>query len=327
MLINTTDEVRELLPVSTAVEFSRLKPHLETTEQNFILPLLGQSLFAELETFAYRTTPSGPEGLTEIMTSLLKHIQRAEIHLTYWMGYDILNAYISDGGFRRIETDKVKGLYKYQEDNLKEYFKVTGFNGLDIALEFIESNIGSLASFKESGTWKNMKGSFIPDTKTFSSIYFIGNSRLVFLRLQPFFQIIEDLSIKIVLGQENYTFIKTEMIKDEPDPKVVLILPYISKPIAFLSVAMLMEDSGADLTDKGLFFEGRMQTMMSDTVKQPAEIERVASLIKRARGLGESYLIQLKEYLRDHAQEWGGYSVPKSGLHNRDNSGKKTFWA
>lgn len=326
MLINNTDEVRELLPISNAVEFSRLKPHLEVTEQNFIRPLLGDALFQNLETYDPNTKPPETKDTILALGSLKKLIQRAEIHLTYWQGYDILNAYISDGGFRRIETEKVKGLYKYQEDNLKEYFKVTGFNGLDTALEFIESNIDGLGSFRESETWKKIKGSFIPDTKTFSSIYFIGNSRLVFLRLQPFFQIIEDLSIKIVLGQENYNYIKAAMVRNELEPKVAQILPYISKPIAFLSVAMLMEESGADLTDKGLFFEGRMQTMMSDTVKQPAEIERVANLVKRARGLGESYLIQLKEYLLDHAQEWNGYSAPKAGLHNRDNSGKKTFW-
>ena len=327
MLINTTDEVRELLPVSTALEFSRLKPHLETTEQNFILPLLGTELFAVLDSFASGTTPAGPVSLPEILGTLLKQVRRAEIHLTYWMGYDILNAYISDGGFRRIETDKVKGLYKYQEDNLKDYFKVSGFNGLDTALEFIEANIESLPAFRSSQTWKNMKGSFIPDTRAFSSIYFIGNSRLVFLRLQPFFQVIEDLNIKIILGGENYSFIKAEMIKDEPDPKVVRILPFISKPMAFLSVAMLMEESGADLTDKGLFFEGRMQTMMSDTVKQPAELQRVASLIRRSRDLGESYLIRLKDYLRENAQEWNGIAPPKAGFHNRNNTGKRTFWA
>ncbi len=61
MLINNTEEVRELLPVSTAVEFSRLKPHLEVTEQNFIRPLLGDVCLPNLETFDSETTPSEPE--------------------------------------------------------------------------------------------------------------------------------------------------------------------------------------------------------------------------------------------------------------------------
>jgi hypothetical protein len=70
-----------------------------------------------------------------------------------------------------------------------------------------------------------------------------------------------------------------------------------------------------------------MQNMDSDTVKQPSEIERVNNLVKRARGLAESYMLQLKQFLLDNSAEWGGYSAPKSGLHNRDNTGKRTFWA
>ncbi|KAF0198400.1 MAG: hypothetical protein FD166_1453 [Bacteroidetes bacterium] len=327
MLIKNIDEVKELLPVSTGVEFTRLKPHLEVAEENFIRPLLGNALFRELEQFNGTSVPSALKDRSEALKELLRSVQRSEIHLAYWHGYEVLNAYISDGGFRRIETEKIKGLFKYQEENLKEYFKITGFNGLDSALEIIEANITALDKFKESDTWKQMQGSFIPDTGTFNSIYFIGGSRLVFLRLQPFFQVIEDLSIKLVLGAENYAFIKAEMVRAEPAPHVTRILPVVRKPIAFLSVAMLMEESGADLSDKGLYFEGRMPNMMSDTIKQPAEIERVNNLVRRARGLGESYLVLLKQFLQDNAADWGGYTAPPSGLHNRDNTGKKTWWA
>jgi len=43
------------------------------------------------------------------------------------------------------------------------------------------------------------------------------------------------------------------MVKDEPAAKVLAILPYIRKPIAYLSTAMLMEESGADLTEKAQY--------------------------------------------------------------------------
>ena len=327
MLIRNVNEVRELLPVSIGVTFDRIQPHLAVAERDFIRPLLGPGMYDELQEFYDMEPPATLTEVQDAMQSLLKLVQGAEVHLCYWLGFDILNAYISDGGFKRSETDKIRSLYKYQEDNLKDYFKISGFNGLDTALEFLEDNIQHFGEFALSDTWKGLKGQFIRDTRTFNSLYFIGDSRLVYLRLQPFFHVIEDLSIKLVLGAENFALIKEEMIKDEPAAHVVKILPAIRKPIAFLSVAMLMEESGADLTDKGLYFEGRMQNMDSDTVKQPSEIERVNNLVKRARGLAESYMLQLKQFLLDNSAEWGGYSAPKSGLHNRDNTGKRTFWA
>lgn len=320
MFFNSIDEIREFLPISTGVEFSRLKPHLQMTEQNFIRPLLGIKLASELDQVP------GVQSLSGAHSQLLSLIRSAEIHLVYWLGYDVLNAYISDGGFRRIETDKVKGLFKYQEDNLKEYFKLTGFNNLDICLEFIEENLADLPSFKDSLTWQSIRNSFIKDTRVLNSIYFINNSRLVFLRLQPYFNIIEDLQIKPVLGLDNYNTVKSGMLKEVPEERVVNILPFIRKSIAFLSVSMLMEESGADLTDKGLYFEGKTSNSVSDQIKQPAETERVSALVKRSKGLGESYLVQLKEYLLSNSSLWSNYSAPKSGLHNRDNTAKKTFW-
>lgn len=326
MLIKSLEDIKGILPVSDAVDPDRLRPHLETAEQTYLKPLLGE-LYNHLESFTGEIIPDNLQEHETQYRGLLKLVYRSEVHLAYWLGYDVLNAYISDGGFRRIETDKVKGLFKYQEDSLKDYFKSTGFNSLDAVLDYIESNSEHFEVFKESESWKFLKGAFIPDTKTFNSIYFIGGSRLIFMRLQPYVKVVEDLSIRQIINQENMDFIKAEMLKDDPDPKVSAILPLIRKPVAFLAVAMLMEDSGADLTDKGLFFEGRGLTMLSDTVKSPAEIERVQNLVKRNKGLGESYLLQLKQYLNENADAWGGYQFPRHGLHNRDNSGKRTFWA
>lgn len=327
MLITTIEEVRELLPVSNGADINRLKPHLEVVERDYIRHLLGADMYEELQEFYEMDPPAGLTEVQEAMQALLRLVQGAEVHLCYWVGFDVLNAYIADGGFKRTESNTVKGLFKYQEDNLKDYFKITGFNALDTVLEYLEGNIEHFGEFSMSDTWKGLKGQFIHDTRTFNTIYFIGSSRLTFLRLIPHMKVVEDLSIKLILGSENYDFIKSEMLKDQPEEKVMKILPVIQKPLAFLSVAMLIEESGADLNDKGLFFEGRMSNMLSDTVKQPAEIARVSNLVKRARGLGESYLLQLKQYLQDYAADWGGYTSPKSGLHNRDNTGKRTFWA
>jgi len=117
------------------------------------------------------------------------------------------------------------------------------------------------------------------------------------------------------------------LVKDEPVQKVKDVLPVIRKALAFMSVAMLMEDSGADLTEKGLYFESKISGYNNDTKIQPAEKDRIAVLIKRDNGIGESYLRELKNYLKDHAADWGNYAVTTGYIHNRDNTGKKIFVA
>lgn len=328
MLFKKIEEVKELIGIGTGNHLERLKPHISNAETAYIRPLLGANMFDELQEF-YDEPPTGE--LTEVqeaMKELLGKVQKSLIHLAYWMGFQVLNATISDSGFKRSESDTVKSLYKAQETELKEYFRNAGFNAMDEVLEYLETNIEHFGEFKLTENWTKLKEAFIPDTKTFESVpYFINGSRLTFLRLKPHMQLVEDLQIKPLLGETIFAEIKAEMVKDNPAAKVVAILPVIRKPIAYLAAAMLMEESGADLTDKGLYFESTSAgASYNDTNRQPAAIEKIAYLAKRSRGIGESYLESLKSYLVAHAADWTAYSGQTGSVFRRDNTDKKTFW-
>jgi hypothetical protein len=340
MFLKTIDEIREVLKISSSVDFEVLKPVLETVDREFLRPVLGPAMHDKLQEF-YDSSPdeifvpdSDPvpvpsaEEIAKAMSRLLKLAQSAEIHLAYWYGFDLLNAQIMNDGFKRTESEKVKGLFKYQEDNLKEFFKHAGFNGLDAMLEYIDGNDkGCFPEFHESDTGKQLKEMFIPRTDIFDQFYYIGNSRLLFMRLKPHIKVVEDLRIKIVLGNTNYNYIKMEMLKEEPDAKVIAALPYIRRPISYYSTALLMEETGSDLSDKGLVFEGIKSNYNDHSNKGPSTESRIVAMIQRNKNLGDSYLSLLRNYLLENAGDWNSYTQPRSGIVNRDNKGKKTFWA
>jgi hypothetical protein len=331
MLIKSIEDIRELVPVSLANDFNRLKPHLENAERDYLVPAIGKNMMLELNEFADAT----PEGtLTEVQESMLELWNLAKVslvHLAFWIGYDTLNAYISDGGFRRVETEKYRSLFKYQEDSIRDYFKVTGFNGLDAMLELIDERPDHFLEYFVTETYQQRRELFIRDTQSFHSIYFIGQSRLIFMRLIPYMKTVEDLYIKPIMGTANYTDLKYAMTNPVKPPnameiKMNAIIPVIQKPIAFLATALLMEDSGADLGDRGLYFEGRAVNSESNTVRSPTEIGRVINLVKRNRGLGESYLSALKAHMLDFAADWNGYTAPTGRMPNRTNTGKRSVW-
>jgi hypothetical protein len=261
-------------------------------------------------------------------------VQRTLIHLTYWSGFQVLNATISDGGFKRTENEKVKSLFKYQEVELKEYFKTNGFNGLDEILFYLETEISksegesvNFKSFADSDAWTILKSSFIPDTGTFNGIVFINHSRLTFLRLKSPMQLVEDLDIKPVLGESIFNEIKLEMVKKTPSAKVTAILPYIQKAMAYLATAFLMEESGADLTEKGLYFESTTSGNNLTINQQPAESDRINFLAKRNKAIGTNYLEQLKSHLIANSTDWPAYSGQSGNALRRNNTDKKSFWA
>jgi len=328
MLFQTITEIKTFLPIGTGNDFDRLKPHIENAENKYIKPLLGIDMYNELVEFYSALPIPEPTEVQLAMQELLEKVQHSVIHLAYFVGYDFLNVSVTDTGFQRVESEHKKGLFKYQEDNLKQYFSDAGFNSLDAILLFIETNIVHFAEFKASANWTVFKESFIPTVNKLEQIpYTIYGSRLTFLNLKPHLAFIEDTVIKKLLGETIYQEIKAEMIKDTPAEKVAAILPYIRKPLIYLAAALLMEETGATLGNNGLFFEKLNGNNPGNREKQPSTEERILARIKRSNDVGNAYLDALKSYLISNVADWEAFDGTTGSIFHRDNTDKKTFWA
>ena len=328
MLFKTIVEIKTFLPVGVGNDFNRLKPHIQNAEIKYIKSLLGDSMYDELQEFYDALPIADPTDVQIAMQSLLEKVQHSLIHLAYFVGYDFLNVSVTDSGFQRLETDHKKGLYKYQEDNLKQYFSDAGLNSLDDILIFIELNIQHFAEFKATSNWTEIKESFLPTVSVVEKVpFYIFGSRLTFLSLKPHISFVEDTTIKSALGPTIYQEIKDGMILDLVPPKVLAILPYIRKPLIYLASAILMEETGATLYNNGLFFEKQNGNYPDNRVKQPSTEERIFAMIARNRNIGNAYLDALNSFLLTNLADWEAFEAPSNPVLNRDNSGKKTFWA
>ena len=203
----------------------------------------------------------------------------------------------------------------------------SGFNGLDDALVYIELNIEHFNEFKTSPNWTILKSSFLPTVKIVEDIPFnIQSSRLIFLAFKPNIAYIEDTVIRYTLGEEIYNAVKSDMVADDPLTKTLDLLPYIRKPLIYLASASFMEESGAELTNKGLFFSAiqPVGTGQNTLKNEPASEKRILAMIARNLKMGENYLDMLRSYLKTN---WTEYSGAVGSAFSRDNTGKKTFFA
>jgi len=85
-----------------------------------------------------------------------------------------------------------------------------------------------------------------------------------------------------------------------------------------------MEETGATLYDKGLYFEKNEDQQRAKTVKAPSTEETIARMVNRSRLIGNNYLELLKAQL---LANWPEYSGQTGSIFKRDNNGKKTFFA
>ncbi len=325
MLLKTINEIKAVLPIGVGNDFNRIKPHIENAENRYIKPLLGFDMYDALVTLYEEENSQTPDEDEILRKELLEKIQFATIHLAFHIGFDFLNVSVTDAGFQRMETERTKGLFKYQEDAIKAFFAETGFNALDDVLTFLNLNIDSFEEFKESENFSKFITSFLPNVKVIEEIPFnIHRSNLIFLALKPSIAYIEDTAIRPVLGETIFATVKAEMANDEIDVKVLKLLPYIRKPLIYLASAMLMEETGATLYDKGLYFENNEDQQRAKVVKGPATEQRIAVLVNRNRLIGNSYLEMLKIQL---LESWPEYSGQTGSVYKRDNYNKKTFIA
>jgi len=324
MLFQNINEIKAILPIGVGNDFNRLKPHIENAENRYIKPLLGFDIYNQLSEL-YITQESHEPDETEILhRELLGKVQFATIHLAFYIGFDFLNISVTDAGFQRIETERTKGLFKYQEDAIKTFFAETGFNALDDILTFLDLNIEFFEQFMNSENFNKLITSFLPKVKTIEEIPFnIHRSNLIFLALKPSVAYIEDTAIRPVLGETIYATVKSEMANEVVAAKVRVLLDYIRKPLIYLASAMLMEETGATLGDKGLYFAKNEDQQRAKFVKEPATAERITVLVNRNRLIGNNYIEMLKAHL---LKIWPEYSGQTGSAFKRDNNGKKTFF-
>jgi hypothetical protein len=335
MLVQDIQEVSHVARTSKAISYESIAPHLNNAQNAFIIPTLGKNMFQALDDFHKdHQTPkiTSPEfnllyregeisQADHAYRTLLWFAQHAMVNLCYFIGFDVLNAYISDQGFRRQESETVKSMFKYQEDSLKKYFHETGMNSIDVMLEILETNIDFFPEFEAQ--YALLKSRIIPDTKTFGKHYHINNSRVVFMRLRQHMKLVEELDLEPVLGKANLVYVLTELAKPEPAAKVQLIMPYLRDPVAFLATARLMEETGAEITERGLYYTG-LRSIMDSGLNLPTDEPRVKDLVERNKRLGQEYLARLRKFMMQN--DWEMPEGPRSRMMEVDNAGRKTFW-
>jgi hypothetical protein len=165
----------------------------------------------------------------------------------------------------------------------------------------------------------------IPTAREFDRIVHIGASRLTFLRLRPHMALVESTRVLPLLGRSVYDEVKAGMLLADPPAKVTSLLEPLRQAVAFISSALLREEAGADLTERGLYFHATMQNFFDNRKTGPSDPDRIALLVARNRQTGENILSQARRLL-ENPLDWPGAAATYDGPLRRDNAGKKTFW-
>ena len=234
------EEIRKYISVNNTITFASILPYIESAEAKYIKKLLGSLQYAELcmyyeDPLNFNDQPGSETNAIDI-AKLLPLVQKALINLAFLDGFAILSVNIGDSGAFRKESESQKPLYQYQEENLKNTFRTEGFDTLDTILEYLEGNIDLFPIFQRSDAYTVYKAKFIKTANEFQEVYNISGSRLVFLHLQKYIDLVNDFSILPVLGRSFFDELVSAMTEG-PSEKQADVIKFIQKIQAYLSIS------------------------------------------------------------------------------------------
>ncbi len=247
-------QISPFVPVSSSLSFAKMQAPLDSAEQQFLAPLLGDAMLARLQQLA----DSLPDG-DLLAPQLVQTARRAVANLAFWHDFDALNLRISDQGFQRQGSADWQGVYKYQEDRMREAFKNRGFNALDYLLEFLDDHIADYPEFRQSPCWHDRSRAIVRSPREANQFVFINSSHIVFMRLQGEFRTVEEYDLQSVLGAALYKRLRQWLNGGEEFPVDDCVCSLDQFRLACAdyvvkkSAARLLRQTGS-LTERGLYF-------------------------------------------------------------------------
>lgn len=320
---NNGKEMGAYVPTSASLSFEKIESSLQSAEDLFLTPLLGNDMMEALEDI-YSTTSERSEEEQKLLTLA----QRAVANMAFFYNFDALQLRITDQGFQRQGSDDWQQAYKYQEDRLRDGFRTKGFNAIDALLDFLDEHKDVFTEYEDAPACADRAKAIVKNTREVQRWVNIGHSTLVFLRFAAEFPTVEETVLRAVTGDAFYSQLRSWLDGDEEYPEdCYLTLDELRRQcgrlVVMATAVRLLKKTGT-LTDRGLYFENvsaaagenRTQTAATD-----AQIgDRLAIYEKDLRAAEANLRTVIKECYPDFSDGTEGHVV-------RDNDHHAAFFA
>lgn len=283
------------------VEISTIDNFLITAEEDFIVPVLGETFFNEIVT-KYEGTPTATEQ------KLIENIQRTVVEIGAWMSVDSFNVSFGSRGLV-VTNDKQSGTAPASEartEKLKESLKRQGLRSVDRMIKYLELNKATFTTWAASAAYAEGKQYFINTPAEFQKHRDINQSRFLFIKMLPIMQQIEEQSIMNVICESLFNEIKTQIQEDNVSSENENLLKKIRPAVANITFSKAVLPLGLRVDGFGvsMFNNSSSGAYASRSVPDTILITKMAD---DAHTDGKYWLSELKKYLQINADNYPLY--------------------
>lgn len=292
MLFQTTEELKQFLPVTESFGFDDLSRFIEVAEREDIIIYLSQEEYDTLHTAYHNSDISQPPD-----TDLLKLVRIPLANMAMFKFIPFGNVNIGKAGFTVTETTSEKIASNARTEDLKDACLEAYHQGIEQLLLFLEANTAIYTDWASSDAATEYKSCFINTAIEFHKWFAINKSRRIFVSVKAIMQRVELMHIKSITGEDLYDEIKTQIEDDNISAANQLLLDIIRPAVANLTIASATVELPLLFSRQGIGTIGTYASAEGGISRNPGTAQQLSALGSHAEAQGKNFLRQLEKFL------------------------------
>lgn len=311
-LITTIAQVIEFVKVSYSNAASSL-PNQLRAERRFLIPVLGEDLYNNLVANITDDT----------YDDLLYKCRSVSAPLSYWLELATIQAQITDAGVATFENENKRAAHRWEYEEIKQQLEEDGMYAIEDLLKYLFENAATY-----NWTPSDEFNIIFKSADDFKKYYpTLSQPYRVFQSMRVLMQQVQDQYMIPLLGEDFFIELRDVASATTEEAKAIVL---IKKAVANLTIARAIETLSVRFSNDGF------TVLLSSPQEKPAQGQQQAPdnqlrvAMERAGTSGDTYLLQLKEYLNETASdsvfstyyESDKYTAPSDEEEESPNAGR-----
>jgi hypothetical protein len=278
-LINDLATLRKFVKFAFTTTEKNL-PDIAGAEREYLLPILGLELLQKL-----RDQVTG----NNITWPFLIELCRAVIApLAFYNDLSLIQTSIEDSGLKTTSSDHKEAAHQWEYKEVQATLVGKGSKALEMLIDHLVAK-GSDYNWTDLSVEKLI----FKTGKEFAQFVYLNQPNLTFHQLKPLVAEVQDHFIKSGIGEDLFENLITASNPSTEEKKAILL---IKKTVANYTIARATERLPVKITPAGV-----LVSLDSEYANATAGDTRLSALEASSMRDGESYYLQLKEYLNKAA--------------------------
>lgn len=308
-IITTVAEVRAHIKLRADFDVNAL-PSFDEATATYLLPIIGDSLYSELET-AHAGAP------TEKQTALIKKCRAVIIPFAFCDELILRHLNIGESGINAEVSETVRTAHRWEFIKFEEQMRKKGYAAQEMLIVHLKNNLADFPSWSDSPYNAPSQFNIIRDGAELRDVSGLQQPHRAFMMLRGIFNTVAETYLKPNISAAYYDALTARIKAGNTNDNDKYILPYLRMACASKALSKASVDMSIDFSDSG-FTVLYKSVERTDSERTAANENLLRQFRQQQDETARNLLEQAVKYMNENASatvfseyyESGAYTAP-----------------